>query len=158
MRFHCLITIPALSCSIALDRCYPKPFSFSHGSFSRRSPWDGPSGPHTDPLMLGVVDVAVPWAVMPWTGCVSSTCFISENTFSWWFCKRLGKVCLRPVCFLKWVIFLRCCSPPNLLSFYSFCKFLQHCNQNYQLNICWVKNRTNIKFLLRDTKLSFRQL
>lgn len=120
-------------CSELLDRCYPKPFSFSHGSFSRRSPWDGPSGPHTDPLMLGVVGVAASWVVVPWTGCVSSTCLISENTFSWWFCKRLVKVCLRPVCFLKWAIFLLCCLPPNLLSFYSFCKFLQHCNQKCKI-------------------------
>lgn len=38
---------------MALDLCYPKPFSFSHGSSFRRSPWDGPSGAHADPLVSG---------------------------------------------------------------------------------------------------------
>lgn len=102
--------------------------SQNHGLFLQKIPL-GWTLEHTQvPSCWGVVDVAV----MPWTGCGSSTCFISENTLSWWFCKSLGKLCLRPVCFLKWGVFLLCCSPHPLFLFI-FCKFLRHRNQKCKI-------------------------
>lgn len=111
-------TASSLSLLSAIPFAIPNPSPF-HVALSPEDPLGMDTLDHTQiPSCLGVVDVALSWVVMPWTGCVSSTCFISENTFSWWFCKVRSKVCLRPVWFLKLDIFLLCCSPPNLLSLY----------------------------------------
>lgn len=127
MRFH--YHHPCSELFHGFGHCYPKLFSFSHGSSSRRSPWDEHSGPHRDPLVLGCCRCGL-WC-LDWL--CKQHCFISGNTLSWWFCTNLGKLFLRPVCFLKWAIFLLCCSSPNLLSFYSFHKFLQHYNQKCKI-------------------------
>lgn len=97
----------------------PKPWALSP-----EDPLGMDTGAHTGPLMLGCCRC----------GCdaLDCTCFISENTLSWWFCKSLGKLCLRPVCFLKWGGFLLCCSPHPLFLFI-FCKFLRHRNQKCKI-------------------------